>query len=904
MNAEQFAELDRLFLTAVDLPRTEREKFLESLASTAPELARHVADMLRADEQPDPSIENAVSSAASDLTDDAAPLIGERFGPYRSDRLLGRGGMGAVYLGTRVDGEFEQTVAIKTVRYGLDAPGLVERFRREREILARLAHPGIARLLDGGTGPHGLPFVAMEYVDGVPITEFARSHGLALRRRLELFVDLCDSVSFVHGHSIVHRDIKPSNVLVTPEGRCKLLDFGIAKLSQALDANGQTRTEHRALTPDYASPEQILNRPMTAASDVYSLGVVLYELLTETRPFRMDTSDPYAVLRTITEGTPVPPSVAARGDRRPDAAARGDVPWRRRLRGDLDRIVMMALRKEPDRRYASAAALADDVRRYLDGRPVSAQRDVWHYRTRKFVGRHPVTSAVATMLLLTVLGFAFVSQIQRQRVTAERDRAVAAEARAKATADFLSRLLMTADPRKPGNRTMSVMDVVIAGEDELEHASDLDTATRIELHMVLGFTLTNLEQFEPGVRSMRQALALSTGRYGADSLETAEIEHRLGDVYRRMTRYDEAHRLLTDALATRLRHLTGPSDDIADSYNNLAILATEMGRFREADEVQTKSLDMHIALAGPDDPQVGTPMNNLALLRRRQGRFEESLSLSRHAQAVMQKSPDRDTELYCRLSSDRTLIQLGRLDEAERELREIRPATVALMGAGHSRVLLIDLAVVDVERLRGRYDAADAALAPIEARILGGPGAESTSYARWLRSAGRVDRDRGRLDRAESRLRRALALHDRLQQVTHFAHPGYAVDLARTLDDLGRAEESETLLRDTLTRLPPFAEYPYLDRAIVLTELARASRKLGRLDEADRALDESRQIVDATCGEESLPAARVLLERGALALARGETERGRSLLGEAGTKLAARLPDDHPDRRRLRRMLG
>jgi eukaryotic-like serine/threonine-protein kinase len=894
MTPEQFAELDRLFLTAVDLPRADRDAFVERLASGSPELARHLADMLRADEQPDPSIEAAVSSAASDLTDSTAPLVGERFGPYRADRLLGRGGMGAVFLGTRVDGEFEQTVAIKTVRHGLDARHLVERFRREREILARLEHPGIARLLDGGTGPHGLPFVAMEYVDGVPITEFVRSRGCALRRRLELFVDLCDAVTFVHGHSIVHRDIKPSNVLVTPDGRCKLLDFGIAKLSQALDAESQTRTEHRALTPDYASPEQILNRPMTTVSDVYSLGVVLYELLVDARPFRMDASDPYAVSRIITDVTPVPPSVTAPGD----------LPWRRRLRGDLDLIVMMALRKEPERRYASAAALADDVRRYLDGRPVSARRDVWHYRARRFVGRHPVTSAVAAMLLLTALGFAGVSQVQRRRMSAERDRAVSAEARAKATADFLSRLLMTADPREPGNRNMTVMDVVVAGEKELERASELDPATRIELHMVLGFALTNLEQFEPGVRSMRQALALSTGRYGADSLETAEIEHRLGDVYRRMARYDEAHQLLSDALDKRLRHIEGPSDDIADSYNNLAILAVAMGRFHEADQMQTKSLDMDIALVGPDDPRVGTPMNNLALLRRRQGRFEESLELSRHAQAVMQRSTDRDTELYCRLTSDRTLISMGRLDEAARELREIRPAMVAVMGPEHSRVLLIDLTLADVERLRGRYDEADAALASIEARIRSGPGTESTGYAQWLRCAGRLDRDRGRLDRAEIRLTQGLALHDRLQKVTHFAHPGFAVDLARTLDDLGRAGESETLLRDTLTRLPQFEEYPYLGRAEVLTELARAERKLGRLDEAADALDESRRIVDATCGKDSLPAARVLLEHGALALARGETARARALLDEARTMLADRLPEYHPDRRRLRRMLG
>ncbi|HXV78087.1 MAG TPA: serine/threonine-protein kinase, partial [Candidatus Polarisedimenticolaceae bacterium] len=389
---ERFAELDRLFQQALELEPAAREAFVARQQQRSPETGRRLREMLRADGRTGASIDEIVAAVADAFPPERDRLVGERFGPYRAERLLGRGGMGAVYLGERIEGDFAQTAAIKTVRFGLESPQLLDRFRREREILAQLDHPGIARLLDGGPGPHGLPFVAMEYVDGLPITEYVRREKCGLVRRLELFAELCDAVAFVHRNSIVHRDIKAGNVLVTREGRVKLLDFGIAKLDDAFDLAGLTRTEQRPMTPEYASPEQVLNQPITTASDIYSLGVLLYELLTDVRPVRLTSREPYAMAKAIVDQIPALPS----------QAASPLPPWQRRLRGDLDRIVMTALRKEPERRYASVTALADDVRRYLAGRPVSATADVWHYRLRKWLGRHPVAGAVAVIFLVTV----------------------------------------------------------------------------------------------------------------------------------------------------------------------------------------------------------------------------------------------------------------------------------------------------------------------------------------------------------------------------------------------------------------------------------------------------------------------------------------------------------------------
>jgi serine/threonine protein kinase/tetratricopeptide (TPR) repeat protein len=413
--------MDELFHSALALDARARETFLHEACGDDPDLLSNVRRLLVAHDRAGGFIQVPAVSLPGVGQE---PSAGRRIGPYRVVRELGRGGMGAVYLAERADGGFTQRVAIKLIKRGMDTDHVLARFRAERQILASLDHPNIARLLDGGSTHDGLPYLVMEYIDGQPIDAFADARRLTVPDRLQLFLQVCDAVSHAHGQGVIHRDIKPLNILVTPAGTPKLLDFGIAKvLVEAADEVTSTVTGLRLLTPEYASPEQIEGRHATAASDVYSLGVVLYELLTGRSPYRLQSRAPQEVVAAVCTTEPDRPSTAV--TRAPDAPVEG--PRRRRqdsladhagrcglgsarqlsrlLRGDLDTIVLAALRKEPERRYSSVAAMAEDLRRHLAGRAVLARSEGLGYRAGKFVRRNraAVAAGIVSLVAATVL---------------------------------------------------------------------------------------------------------------------------------------------------------------------------------------------------------------------------------------------------------------------------------------------------------------------------------------------------------------------------------------------------------------------------------------------------------------------------------------------------------------------
>jgi serine/threonine protein kinase len=442
MDSDRWRRVEALFAAVADLEPGERRERLAAARAGDPDLVREVERLLAHDGDAGASIAAAVAGAAEHLAGDAgrlagaagplagdprtlhdasaAPLPGGRIGPYRIERELGHGGMGTVCLAARDDDAYRKRVAIKLMRASVPA-ALRQRFLAERRILAALDHPNIARLLDAGTTESGEPYVVMEYVDGRPIDVHCDQGRLPTRDRLELFRKVCAAVQFAHRNLVVHRDLKPGNVLVTADGEAKLLDFGIAKLLDpaAPGAGPETGTTFRMMTPEYASPEQIRGEPVTTASDIYSLGVLLYELMAGRRPYRLKTPQSGELERAILEQEAERPSAAVLRPAGPagEAAtaeaigrARSTSPsrLRRRLAGDLDNIVLMALSKEASRRYASVAQLAEDVGRHLDGLPVLARPATLTYRTRKFLRRHRagVAAAAAVVVLMTgLVGF-------------------------------------------------------------------------------------------------------------------------------------------------------------------------------------------------------------------------------------------------------------------------------------------------------------------------------------------------------------------------------------------------------------------------------------------------------------------------------------------------------------------
>jgi len=418
-----------LFEKAVELPPGERVAFLDRTCGDDLNLRDRVERMLAADDNPETFLDDPVFGPAgvgrksgNETPEATDPRLGTVLGSYRLEEVIGTGGMGAVYIARRVDGDFDRRVALKLVRQVSASADVSERFRRERRILALLVHPNIARLYDGGLAPDGSPYLVMEYVDGQPLHTYCREQGASVEERLRLFLDIGSAVSDAHRNLVVHRDLKPSNILVTRDGVVKLLDFGIAKLLDIdeTDDTPLTRTGVRILTPEYAAPEQIRGTAITTATDVYALGVVLYELLVGRRPYQVAGLSPTEVERIVCDTEPRKPSVAlAEGTL--ESAERSAEPTTRRLRGDLDNIVMKALRKEPDRRYASVEAMADDIRWHLADEPVSARPATAGYRLRKFATRHRagvIASTVVLFLTIALVGF-YTTRLARERDRAE-----------------------------------------------------------------------------------------------------------------------------------------------------------------------------------------------------------------------------------------------------------------------------------------------------------------------------------------------------------------------------------------------------------------------------------------------------------------------------------------------------
>ncbi|MFN8064990.1 MAG: protein kinase [Vicinamibacterales bacterium] len=550
-----------LFDAALNEPVSGRSAWLRRACGADDEVRREVEELLALAEE-------AEASSAAPNTDDGAvavdPNVGRRFGPYRIVRELGRGGMGAVYLAERVD-DFRQQVAIKIVRQSLADCDIERRFRLERQVLASLAHPNIARLLDGGITESGEPFFVMEYVEGEPLLTFVARTNATLRDRLSLFLRVCEAVSHAHARLVVHRDLSPSNILVTPDGSPRLIDFGLAKVLDETLAGGAdlTRTGFRAFTPAYASPEQVHGLPIGTATDVYSLGVILFELLSGRKPFEFVSGVMTDILRILDAGVSRPPSAAAAAVLR--EAARVPPCRPASLLGDLDNIVLTALRVEPERRYASVALFAEDLRRFLDGRPVTAHPNTAAYRARKFLRRHAVASAATSLAVAAVLGGLGVSLWQASIARNERDRATRRFEDVRRLSNSLLFELSPRIERLPGatgardllvRRALEYLDS-LATEAAGDRALQRELAAAYEKIGDLQGNPTNpnLIEYDAAIdsyrkaRRIRQQLLAAAGGDRAERTALAENFRVLGNIYSQANEFESAAHDLHEGLA-------------------------------------------------------------------------------------------------------------------------------------------------------------------------------------------------------------------------------------------------------------------------------------------------------------------------------------------------------------------
>jgi serine/threonine-protein kinase len=854
--------VDEAFDQALDLGADEAEAFLEELLARDPAVHAEVTALLSAHARTEGLLEDEAIEAVASMASDALQSI--RIGPYRTIREIGRGGMALVYLAERADGQYEQHVAIKLIRGRPDALELHRRFLAERQILASLDHPNIGRLLDGGLSPSGFPYLVMEYVDGLPITDYCDRHRLSVDERLRLFRAVCDAVHYAHRNLIIHRDLKPTNILVTAGGTPKLLDFGIAKLlDKDLSAAPITRTDHRIMTPEYASPEQVQGSTLTTASDVYGLGILLYEMLCGHRPYRLSQRPAAEVLTLVCEKDPERPSTRVLqheqvpggdgatheiGPEEVSAARNLSVDrLRRRLQGDLDNIVMKALRKEPTRRYVSAELLGQDIDRYLSGLPVIAHRGSAWYRAGKFLRRYRAQSAAAALAAVSLLVGLGAAVWQGRVAARERDRAEAALAQAEQALrqslevkDFLITLFEANDPMEARGATPTAGDLLARGVDRV---AELEGQPSVQAEMLdaIGRVYQSLGRFEDALPYLAQALDLRREVFGDADPVVAESLDRMGTILRLTGRYREAEPYFRESVALS-RQLLGPYDArVATVLNNLSVLLRTVGEYEEAETLALEALGVwEQALEGPD-PELAFGLRNLGWLRSLQG---DDVG----AEAYYRRALDMRVALHGERHPDVAGMQILLADlflarddwqAAEPLYRDALDTRRTFLGEAHpytaSALNNLGLATQAKGDPAGAEVMHRQAIAAWEAAL----GREHAYYAWGLNDLSMATYAQGRLDEAERLQLQSLALRRRLLGDDH-------PDVALSLHNLGMILAARGQLRDARAHLEEAlamrrghfgSEHPDVSKS--LRELAVVNEQLGRSDDAVTMLEEA-----------------------------------------------------------------
>ena len=730
MTPQQWDRVCAVFAQAVACDPQSRRRYVEESCQDDAALRAEVIGLLEND-RADDFLEPMNASCGTIPANETDPLVGRRVGRYEITRRIGQGGMGNVYLGVRTE-DYTTQVAIKLVRRGMDSALVLSRFRDEMQFQAALGkHPNIARMVDAGETDEGLPYYVMEYVEGERIDRWCDRHRLSLRRRLALFRDVCAAVQFAHQNTVLHRDLKPSNILVSEDGRPTLIDFGIAKLlDDAADAADtampeRTLTGMQVLTPEYASPEQVRGERLTTASDVYSLGVVLYELLTGQRPYRVDTRTPLQMAQVVSDLVPVKPSealarqdtaAAERGDDETDAVAqialaRDTAPGRlsRALRGDLDRIVLLALHKEPHRRYASAEQLSADIDRHLRGLPVLAHKDSLWYRCGKFIRRNRAAAALAGLMTVSLIGGIVGTSSQMFRAEEARlDARREAETAKEVLEFFVLDMIAAADPAVDGH-DVTVFELLNKAEARIDDrfADRLDVQATLrqvlaQTYASLGLMSEELDQFQRAFdirREMlgpdhRDTLQSMIGLGGAlddvgrlDDAEallndavrrcrralgdqdplTLEAQATLGETLQTLGRYDEAEPLLRQTLLVQQDVLPEGDEQILTTMSSLAVCVRVQGKLAEAEVVSKDFLDLARRIKGPTHPATMSAMNGLGLLLSDRQKWDEALAVNQELLTIAESAlpPGHFNVALFRGNVGDCLVKLGREREAE-----------------------------------------------------------------------------------------------------------------------------------------------------------------------------------------------------------------------------------------------
>jgi serine/threonine-protein kinase len=844
---------ESIFYEALDIDPGKRVAFIARACADNDVLLREVDSLLAAHSDADAFLGTPLLSPHDDATENTL-----QFGAYRTIRPLGSGGMGAVYLAERADDQFHKHVAIKLLKRGMDTDDILRRFRNERQVLASLEHPHIARLIDGGATEDGLPYLVMEFVDGLPIDTYCRTHRVGLPERLRLFQQVCDAVHYAHQNLIVHRDLKPGNILVTTDGTPKLLDFGIAKVLEHDPASyysqAQTQADTQLLTPAYASPEQVRGQTVTTATDVYSLGVILYELLTEQPPYDLASASGPELERRISETQPPRPSTV--GPKAPlDGRTR---EFMRALKGDLDNIVLMALRKEPERRYASAERFAEDIDRHLGGHPVAARPDTLGYRSAKFVRRHRLAVSTAALGIISlavglVTSTSLYVEARTARHTAER------------VNGFLQDMLASVDPNLAKGRDVSMLRIVLdnAARELDEELADEPTVAA-ELHDTIGTTYHSLSLYDEAERHLTRAIELQAQLHGTATVPYARAESQLAGVINDAGRPVEAEALLRRALIIFERDLGPAALPTLSTLNDLGLSLKFQGKYDDAEQAYRTVLERD---QRPIEQALQLRMscrNNLAALLQERGDLQAALAMFEMVLKIRREHlPPVHNDIALSLQNlSKACGTLGQTDRAIALYEESLAIRRQIYGPHHS---MLGLA---------------------------------------LHNVGTALYNAGRLREAEERFREALGIYRRSLPDVHPHTASVLNNLGTLLATRGKFDEAIAFHEQALSmRRLLFGERDHRV-ATCLNNLASAFVEMERFDDALPLFEEALNIRREAFPEDHWLCALTEHRMAVLYLRKGQPQLAIVLQEKAMASWAAHFPDTHLRRIRAERQMA
>ncbi|MCB9258860.1 MAG: serine/threonine protein kinase [Ignavibacteriales bacterium] len=814
MNSNYNEIIKSIFERALELDRLSREIFFNNLKEEEKPYEEEVKSLLQAFEKHNDFLE--IETDLNIFSEDKIgphPLIGQHIGSYLIDEEIGIGGMGIVFKGKRDDKEFEQKVAIKILKQGLSTEYLVKRFQNERQTLANLQHPNIARLFDGGKTSEGLPYLIMEFIDGMPITEYCDKNNLSIDQRLKLFITVCNAVQYAHQNLVIHRDIKPGNILVNNEGRPKLLDFGVSKLLDNENSEKHedlTKTGMWHLTPEFASPEQIKGENITTASDIYSLGVLLYQILSGSAPYKIYNASPLAISKILDEEKITKPSEIALKNTKEinkEELENKLLPNYKELKGDIDNIVLKAMHKDPNQRYSSVQEFSNDIDRYLKGLPVIARPDTYGYRFSKFVQRHKVGVALFVLVNIIILS-SIAAVIYQGRIAAkERDKAKIENQKYEKVNGFLTSILSSVDPSEIG-RDVKVYDVLDKAAEDVETNFKEHPEVEASIRSTLGNTYVNLGEYDKGKPFLEKAYKINLDKYGKESKEIAASIHDLANYYDWIGEYKKADSLYSQSINIFRKVLDKPSKMFADALNNHGIVLMNFGKYEEAENLYLEAIDISKKVEGKKSKNLASIYNNLAYSYTDEGKLDKAEIYYKQSLRILleilgKNRPEVGTA-YNNLGWLYT--QLEKFDSAEVYLQKSYELKYELKGKDHPDVGLALNNLGVIKTRKGEYlEAENYFYEAIEQYKKSYPSDHpliSTSYA----GLGRVYFSLGKFVKSEEYFRKSLEIKIKKLPADHW-------EIFKTKGELGIVLIKENKLNEAEKLLTKSYEYYYQNQS-------------------------------------------------------------------------------------------